>query len=319
MVSELLNKYIWLVQTFIRAGEKGLSMNELSHKWENRFDSPYARRSFNNHRESIEEVFGVRIECNRSTNRYYIPFAEDVADQNAEIAWLINTFTVNNALSLGKERLSGRVSVEDIPSGHLHLTTVMEAMSNNREIIINYLKYTSAAPETFTVQPYAVKESARRWYIVGYCHEREGLRVYGLDRVQSLEVSSVTFAMPSGFNVDDLFATSYGIYLPDGPGQTITFRTTHKEARYLRDLPIHHSQTEIGSDELSVTFSIFVCPNEALLMEFARRGDRAEVLAPADFRDSVAEAARRSALRYAPPAHPDSPGSPETPRQQINH
>ena len=30
MVSELLQKYIWLVQTFIRAGEKGLTLQEIS-------------------------------------------------------------------------------------------------------------------------------------------------------------------------------------------------------------------------------------------------------------------------------------------------
>ena len=66
------------------------------------------------------------------------------ADDNAETAWLINTFTVNNMLSLGKERLSGRVSVEDIPSGHRHLTSIMEAMTENREIRIQYQKYTRA-------------------------------------------------------------------------------------------------------------------------------------------------------------------------------
>ena len=118
MVTELLQKYIWLVQTFIRAGEKGLSLEEISNRWENRFDSPYSRRTFNNHREAVEEVFGIRIECNRSTSRYFIRYTDEVTDDNAEAAWLINTFTVNNMLSLGKERLSGRVSVEDIPSGH---------------------------------------------------------------------------------------------------------------------------------------------------------------------------------------------------------
>ena len=72
MVTELLKKYIWLVQTFIRAGEYGLSLDEISDRWEARFDSAYSRRTFNNHREAVEEVFGIRIGCNRSTNRYYI-------------------------------------------------------------------------------------------------------------------------------------------------------------------------------------------------------------------------------------------------------
>ena len=100
MVTELLQKYIWLVQTFIRAGEKGLDLGEISDRWERRFDSEYSRRTFNNHRAAIEEVFGIVIECNRRTNRYFVRYTADVSDEQAENAWLINTFTVNNMQTL---------------------------------------------------------------------------------------------------------------------------------------------------------------------------------------------------------------------------
>lgn len=304
MVTELLQKYLWMVQTFVRAGERGLSLEEICDKWEYRFDSPYSRRTFNNHRAAIEEVFGVSIECNRSTNRYFIGNAADVADENAETAWLINTFTVNNMLAMGKERLSGRVSVEDVPSGHTYLTSVMDAMTTNNVITITYRKYTSASEEEFTLRPYAVKEVAKRWYIVAYCVERKAMRVYGLDRVTGLSITDRKFRMPDDFDVDELFATSYGIYLPEGPGRTITFRTTRKEARFLRDLPIHRSQRELPvkpgtPDDEHVTFEIFVCPNTDLIMEFCRRGDRIEVLSPTDVRESVASELRKAAGLYA--------------------
>ena len=298
MVTELLKKYIWLVQTFIRAGERGLNLEEISGRWEERFDSPYSRRTFNNHREAVEEVFGIRIECNRSTNRYFIGGSEDVSDEYAENAWLINTFTVNNMLSLGKERLSGRIAVEDIPSGHRHLTTVLEAMTENLEIVISYCKYTSSEASEYTLRPYAVKEFAKRWYIIGHCVERDGLRVYGLDRILSMEVTSRKFRMPRRFDVDELFATSFGIYIPEGPGQTIRFRTSPTEARYLRDLPVHSSQNETAADEEHVTFEIFVCPNKALIMEFCKYGSRLEVLFPAHVREAVAVELRKAADIY---------------------
>lgn len=298
MVTELLKKYIWLVQTFIRAGERGLNLEEISGRWEERFDSPYSRRTFNNHREAVEEVFGIRIECNRSTNRYFIGGSEDVSDEYAENAWLINTFTVNNMLSLGKERLSGRIAVEDIPSGHRHLTTVLEAMTENLEIVISYCKYTSSEASEYTLRPYAVKEFAKRWYIIGHCVERDGLRVYGLDRILSMEVTSRKFRMPRRFDVDELFATSFGIYIPEGPGQTIRFRTSPTEARYLRDLPVHSSQNETAADEEHVTFEIFVCPNKALIMEFCKYGSRLEVLSPAPVREAVAAELRKAADIY---------------------
>ena len=299
MVTELLQKYIWLVQTFIRAGERGLSLSEITDKWESRFDSDYSRRTFNNHREAVEEVFGIRIECNRSSNRYFIRYTDDVSDENAESAWLINTFTVNNMLRLGKERLSGRVSVEDIPSGHLHLTAVMEAMTEGQKLRISYLKYTSSEAETLTLHPYAVKEFAKRWYLVAHCEERNALRVYGLDRIMGLESIDGKFKMPSGFDVDELFATSFGTYIPEGKAEFITFRTTAKEARFLRDLPLHASQEELKSrDKEHVTFSIFVCPNESLIMEFCKLGSRLEVLSPESVRQEVAEQLRAAADLY---------------------
>ena len=61
MVSELLRKYIWLVQTFIREGDRGLSLDERIRKWEIRWGSAYTRRTFNNHREAVEDVFCIRI------------------------------------------------------------------------------------------------------------------------------------------------------------------------------------------------------------------------------------------------------------------
>lgn len=298
MVTELLQKYLWLVQTFIRAGGRGLNLEEISERWERRWDSPYSRRTFNNHREAVEEVFGIHIGCNRSTNRYFIEYTDDVADENAESAWLINTFTVNNMLALGKERLSGRISVEDIPSGHRHLTSIMEAMTEGYELSMTYQKYSSTEPSVYTLRPYALKEFAKRWYIVAYCLERETIRVYGLDRVKSLVLTGNTFRMPEDFDVDEIFTTSFGIYLPDGPGKTVTFRTSRREAHFLRDLPIHKSQQEIASDSDSVTFSIFVCPDKNLTMEFCKYGSRIEVLSPQSVRDEVRAELDKAAETY---------------------
>lgn len=315
MVTELLQKYIWIVQTFIRAGEKGLSLDEIIDRWEERFGSDYSRRTFNNHREAVEEVFGIHIGCNRSTNRYFIEYSEDVADESAETAWLINTFTVNSMLSLGKERLSGRVSVEDIPSGHRHLTSIMEAMTENSEIVIRYKKYTSSEPDTYTLRPYAVKEFAKRWYIVAYCLERDALRVYGLDRIMDLDITGSKFRMPKDFDIDRLFATSFGIYIPESKGQTIVFRTTPKEANFLRDLPIHLSQRELPEKEKKkfisnssisderVYFELFVCPNDALIMEFCKHGTRLEVISPVSVREAVAAELRKAADQYSTANH----------------
>ena len=57
----------------------------------------------------------------------------------------------------------------------------MAAMLDNVKIAISYKKYSSAAPESLTVSPYALKEDMKRWYLIGFTDERKAMRVYGLD------------------------------------------------------------------------------------------------------------------------------------------
>jgi len=299
MTGELLEKYIWLVQLFIRAGQNGLDLEEVQDKWEFKWDSEYSRRSFCNHREAIDKIFGIRIDCNRSTNRYFIDSSSDVSDEESATGWLINTFTVNNLLAQSKDRLSGRVSVEDIPSGHRYLTEVMEAMEDNHILEIVYLKYHSTEPEQLTIHPYAVKEAARRWYLVGYCEERKGMRVYGMDRIQNMVRTDKTFKMPHNFDVDALFATSYGVYLPeDGKSEEIVFRAGAKESKFLTDLPFHESQKVVRKEGDSTVFSIRVCPNESLIMDILQRGDKIEILSPQKLRDTIKEELNKTIKLY---------------------
>ena len=287
MVTELLGKYIWLVQKFITAGDRGLSLEELGTAWERKFGTSYARRTFNNHREAVADVFGIEIECDRSTRRYFIRDAGSLQDREAGIAWLIDTFTVNNMLVLSKERLAGRISVEEVPSGKKYLAPLMSAMQENNKVEILYRKYGAEMPDIRNVHPYGIKESGQRWYLVGWAEERDSCRVYALDRIESLKVLPNTFKMPQDFDIDTLFATSFGSYLPDSPARRIVFRAFGKEASYIRDLPLHHTQTVLETDGISTTFSIFVSPNRSLYLEFLRHGAGIEVLSPADLRENM--------------------------------
>lgn len=311
MVSELIGKYIWLVQSLIAAGGGGMTFKELNEKYSRRFGQAYSRRTFNNHRLAVADLFGIDIDCDRSTNRYFIPYSGDVLDNNESIGWLVNTFTVNSLLSLGKERLSGRVSVEEIPSGQKYLTAIMQAMEDGKELEIVYGKYSSDSSETLHVQPFAVKEHEKRWYLVAFCHERAGAdrrnddinawRVYGLDRITSLQVTDVSFRMPKDFDVDGTFSQSYGIYFPKA-GQkpvTIRFKVTDEEARYLRDLPIHRSQVEENAAKGDGRiFRIRVIPNRNLTMEFCRHAGRLEVIEPEEVRLSVKEELEKAYKQY---------------------
>lgn len=300
MVPELIDKYIFLVQTFVEAGDRGLSLEEVSRRWEDRYGQAYPRRTFLNHRAAIEEVFGISILCDRSTNRYRIDRGESAVDKREALDYLINTFTVNSLLTLGKERLSGRVSVEDIPSGQKWLTAVMQAMLEGDVLRITYKKYLSEEEDIRIIHPYAVKEFAKRWYLVAWSLTNQALRVYALDRTLSLERTGERFRMPRGFDVEELFDASYGIYLRSEGEEPVLvkLRTTLRESAYLQDLPLHPSQRLVCMEGDRCIFALRLVPNPNFVMDLCKHGDRLEVLEPRSLRDTVREEFKKALQLY---------------------
>ncbi len=308
MVAELINKYIWIIQTLLRYGNTGLTLEQIQSRWHSRWGGEYSRKTFHNHREQIEEIFNIKIHCDRSTNCYFIEHSDDVSDEQANSQWLINTFTVNSLLEMGKERLSGRIAVENIPSGQKYLTVLMNAMLEGHVVQISYHKYNQTHSDTYHIRPYALKEFLKRWYLIGWSEERKSIRVYGLDRICDIQETEVQFTFPGDWDVEAYFANSFGVYKDDSIRvERILFATTHSEANFLDDLPIHESQRKLESvpkellplpEEMKVVYEITVAPNYSLLQEFCRHMDKILVLSPASLKKRMAETVREMASFY---------------------
>ena len=93
-------------------------------------------------------------------------------------------------------------------------------------------------------------------------------------------------------------STSFGSWLPDTPPVKIEFRAYGNEASYIRDLPLHRTQTVVKEDEKSTTFSIFVSPNTSLFLEFLGHGANIEVLAPEGIRQEMKSLTQEMAGLY---------------------
>ena len=124
MSKNLINKYVWLVETLYKA--KKITLKEINRKWtqtELSEGEELPRRTFNNWKNAAEEMFGLVIMCDKHDgDRYYIENREDL-EEGGFHRWLLNTMSVNNTL-LENKALSGRILLENIPSGQDFLATV---------------------------------------------------------------------------------------------------------------------------------------------------------------------------------------------------
>ncbi len=78
--------------------------------------------------------------------------------------------------------------------------TLSTAVQQKRRVFMGYQSGQTERTER-DVDPYGLIFHAGRWYTLGYCHLRQGLRTFRLDRVLQIELLETTFTRPSNFNV----------------------------------------------------------------------------------------------------------------------
>lgn len=286
-----LDRYIWLVDTLVRAGQKGLTFEEINDKY--RYNDSisnggeYALRTFHDHRKSVEELFGIEIACNRSDNRYYIRDTDDIKSPGYFRKWLLETISLDNTIA-ANDRLRDRILLEEVPSTTPALIPLLAAMRENITVNFQYHPFDKDVVNPYNdFQPWALKMYKRRWYVYGSVPEK-GMRIFSLDRISDVEPTGQTFQLPEDFEAETVFFGTFGAYVTvkDEP-QTILIKTDEWQAKYLRSLPLHKSQEEVERTPEYTIFSLFVKPTYDLKQEILTMNIHAEVLAPTAFREEI--------------------------------
>ncbi|MBQ8191023.1 MAG: WYL domain-containing protein [Bacteroidaceae bacterium] len=277
-------EYIWLVNTIRKAGK--ISFADLQKKW---LDTDMSeglelqRSTFNRHKDAIEDIFGIYIECERRNGYTYYIGNEDVLAEESVQNWMLSTLSVSNDVGESLS-LQDRILLESIPSEYGRLGEMTEAMKKRVCLRMTYKKYGNAEPKVVTLEPYCIKLFKRRWYVFGRLHDEEGdcHRIYSFDRIKEIELTDLRYDLPTDFSAKELFRDYYGILLShDTEAERIVVRAYGNERFYVRDLPMHHSQQEIGEGEGYADFELRMHATSDFCSHVLSRSNQLQVLEPA--------------------------------------
>lgn len=286
---DVFKEYIWLVNTIRRA--RKISLAEINEKWRETDMSggvDFARATFNRHKDAIEDIFGIIIDCDRRNgNKYYI-YNRHVLDEDSVQNWMLSTLSVNNMLSESIS-LRERILLESVPSEGEYLQAIIEAMKKNVRVAVDYQRYSAASPRHLTMEPYCVKLFGQRWYMLGHFHrdatpekpEADYFGIFSLDRIKHLELTDIKFKVIKDFDAKEYFNEYFGVTTGDGTElERIILRAFGEERFYMRDLPWHHSQTEIISTDDYSDFELTLRPTYDFSNRILSAGNRVRVLQP---------------------------------------
>ena len=285
MARDIINRYVWLVDTISRYGR--ITLKELGKAWLRSDISegkPLARRTFFHYRDGIEEMFDINIQCDKSTFEYYI---EDAGgENNARLrSWLVDSVSMSGMLSNAHD-ISNRIILENVPSARGHLPIIIDALKQNRRISFSYKSYMRSQPTNgIVLEPYFVKIFRQLWYVIGLNVKEGVIKTYSLDRMSHLNLLTDTFEMPATVNPSDFFKDCFGIITNRNSPKRIVLRVEPTQAKYFRALPLHSSQQEEVHDGYSFSYKMRITYD--LKEELMSHGASIEVLEPAELKTLI--------------------------------
>ena len=296
-----LKKYIWLVDTLMRSGEKGLTMEQIGNRWnaddEMHDEGTFAKRSFHRHRNEIKDLFGIEIESYGNGHEFRYRIADDGGKNDYFRRWMMSSIAVNRIVTDSQE-MAPYVALESYHDASL--STLLQAMKELRMVSFTYNPYWAEKPLLyFNFKPHALKMFERRWYLIGCYGSNKEQRIFALDRISDCELHEDTYRRDPTFNLEEMFDGVYGITIDEElPVESIWLKVEPYHAHYLRSLPLHKSQNEIGERDGYPVFSLRVQPSTDLRSKLLSMGSKVEVMKPESLRKWMREEIKAMLSKY---------------------
>ena len=208
-----------------------------------------------------------------------LPQFEWIAEMKARLEQSFNLHTEENILSFEENPyLTGREYIEDL----------YNAITHKKVLIISYKPFKYDGVITTKLHPYHLKQYNNRWFLWGLNDEYKNLTNLALDRIQSIEISKISYKTNTEVDFEDFFDDVIGVSVsPDVEAQKIILKVNNDLWPYIKTKPLHGSQKikEKNNDfvilelELQLNYEL-----ESLILSF---GEKIEVLEPVELRDKM--------------------------------
>ena len=221
---------------------------------------------------------------------------------------------LENHLAPLRSRIEELLSTEHLGSGELlrrvrippvaarpaseHFGSLADALLKRRRLRIVYHGRARDEVTERVISPQRLIHYRGNWYLDAWCHVREGLRSFAVERIRRCALLDEPAREIGDSELDEHFATSYGIFAGK-PSNTAVLRFSPQAARWVADERWHPDQQGVWLEDGSYELRIPYGDSRELVMDVLKYGPEVEVIAPETLRRGVAERLMQAAEKYS--------------------
>ena len=294
MANYKLLKRLERIIYFIK-NKPGIAKSDLIHKLIEQIDSDVSERTIERDFATLKTDFGLDIIYDRSAKGYTLQDDPERLGTFFKFAELSSLAELYEAGLKDYKTFQKWVIPDDSSAfkGLYNMKNVLKGITQKQKLTFIKVNYYQNTRKIYKVTPLRLKEYLNRWYLIAVPDDIDEIRTFGLDRIEQLEVLKEKGR--KSINEEKQlkqFLDVIGLnYSETKEVQAITIRADNKQIKYLRSLPLHHSQ--ICKDGLTEngwgTVHYELKPNFEFMTQILKLGAMVEVVEPIWFRDQVKE------------------------------
>ena len=273
-------RYLSIIKKLRRSGEATFKeINEYLEKESEFLDRPFSvsNRTFIRDLAEIRELFKIDIRYDFSKGVYFI--AEDQqSDLNNRMLESIDTI---NSLKIAGDIAQYMFFEKRKAHGTHHFHGLLHAIKNRVVILLLHQRFDSDEPKERLVEPYALKESKGRWYLLAKDRNDRRIKTFGLDRILDFQTTPGRFDYPGHLDVNEMFRYCFGVINPDdAQPEEIVLAFEPEQGKYIKSYPIHESQVVLADNEQEFRIRLTLFITRDLVMEILSYGMAVMVISP---------------------------------------
>ena len=253
-----------------------------------------SKSTFLRYKKELEEEFDIEIKYDKQNSGYYIK------EKDEDLAMLdsyLESFSLFNALKANRDKAKYIFPERHKPKGLKLVPDISGAIEKRYKVKFNYSKYSTDVKTDRVLEPYIIKESRTRWYVIGK-DAKGDIKTFGLDRIENLQITKERFERDAKFDVEKKFEHSYGIYSSEEyPIEEIILQFDAEDGGYLKSVPLHRSQKIISENSDGLVIKLNIRLTKDFIMEILSRSWSLKVISPEKLRNEVCEIYEKALIR----------------------
>lgn len=178
-----------------------------------------------------------------------------------------------------------------------HFETVAKAAVQRQRLSMVYFTRSRNERSERVVSPQRLVHYKENWYLIAWCHEADGLRMFALDAIEEARVLNKSARSVVKTQVDEMIGRDFGIY----SGQKRLWAKllfSPVQARWVEAEMWHSEQKSSLLEDGSYLLEIPYGDPRELILEILRFGPDVKVIEPASLRDEVKKRLRFAVDQY---------------------